>query len=313
MGQLLVPAMIGAGVGAAGGIATGKNPFKAALLGGALGAGGAGLMGAGGAGAAAGTAGTGAGSGLIGGANLSTAGGLGIGSGATGGLGGLGNFFSSIKGVETTPVSFGTGGYASGIGGQAIGGMGTLPGQSLDEILNLNIPKQNLADITSPEAIANNAFSNSKFQSSGLFEPSSFRNLDTGTSVGAPFSTEAFTNNPLMAQQIINNAGQTASTSFLDNLGFGNLSTMDKIGLGKMGLDVGLPNQAQQMIQPETRPVIRGNPEMVSSPLFNVGPNVGMQKGNEIGLPNLMTRMPLTEEELLRLQQQLQTTGYRGR
>jgi hypothetical protein len=270
-------------------------------------------MGAGGAGAAAGTAGTGAGSGLIGGANLSTAGGLGIGSGATGGLGGLGNFFSSIKGVETTPVSFGTGGYASGIGGQAIGGMGTLPGQSLDEILNLNIPKQNLADITSPEAIANNAFSNSKFQSSGLFEPSSFRNLDTGTSVGAPFSTEAFTNNPLMAQQIINNAGQTASTSFLDNLGFGNLSTMDKIGLGKMGLDVGLPNQAQQMIQPETRPVIRGNPEMVSSPLFNVGPNVGMQKGNEIGLPNLMTRMPLTEEELLRLQQQLQTTGYRGR
>jgi hypothetical protein len=313
MGQLLVPAMIGAGVGAAGGIATGKNPFKAALLGGALGAGGAGLMGAGGAGAAAGTAGTGAGSGLIGGANLSTAGGLGIGSGATGGLGGLGNFLSSIRGIETTPVSMGTGGYASGIGGQAIGGMGTLPGQSLDEILNLNIPKQNLADITSPEAIANNAFSNSKFQSSGLFEPSSFRNLDTGTSVGAPFSTEAFTNNPLMAQQIINNAGQTASTSFLDNLGFGNLSTMDKIGLGKMGLDVGLPNQAQQMIQPETRPVIRGNPEMVSSPLFNVGPNVGMQKGNEIGLPNLMTRMPLTEEELLRLQQQLQTTGYRGR
>jgi hypothetical protein len=67
------------------------------------------------------------------------------------------------------------------------------------------------------------------------------------------------------------------------------------------------------MIQPETRPVIRGNPEAVSSPLFNVGPNVGMQKGNEIGLPNLMTRMPLTEEELLRLQQQMQTAGFRGR
>jgi hypothetical protein len=311
MGQLLVPAMIGAGVGAAGGIATGKNPFKAALLGGALGAGGAGLMGAGGAGAAAGTAGTGAGSGLIGGANLSTAGGLGIGSGATGGLGGLGNFFSSIKGVETTPVSFGTGGYASGIGGQAIGSMPV--GQTLQETLGLTIPKQNLADVTSPEAIANSAFP--KFDASG------FRNLGAGptesslmsNSVNAPFSTEAFTNNPLMAQQIANNAGQVASTSFLDNLGFGNLSTMDKIGLGKMGLDVGLPNQAQQMIQPETRPVIRGNPEMVSSPLFNVGPNVGIQQGNEIGLPNLMTRMPLTEEELLRLQQQLQTTGYRGR
>jgi hypothetical protein len=317
MGQLLVPAMIGAGVGAAGGIATGKNPFKAALLGGALGAGGAGLMGAGaagGAGATAGTLGQGAGSGLIGGANLT---GAGVASGAgAGATGGLGNFLSSIRGIETTPVSMGTGGYASGIGGQAIGGSNAMlanlgPGQSLDEILNLNIPKQNLADITSPEAVANSAFP--KFQPSGLFEPSSFRNLDTGTSVGAPFSTEAFTNNPLMAQQIANNAGQTASTSFLDNLGFGNLSTMDKIGLGKMGLDVGLPNQAQQMIQPETRPVIRGNPEMVSSPLFNVGPNVGMQQGNDVGMPNLMTRMPLTEEELLRLQQQLQTTGYRGR
>jgi hypothetical protein len=308
MGQLLVPAMIGAGVGAVGGAVTGKNPFKSALLGGALGAGGAGLMGAGaGAGAATGTVGA---NGLIGGANLSTAGGLGLGSGATSGLG---SFLSNLKGIETTPVNFGTGGYASGIGGQAIGGMGTLPGQSLDEILNLNIPKQNLADITSPEAIANNAFSNSKFQPSGLFEPSSFRNLDTGTSVGAPFSTEAFTNNPLMAQQIANNAGQTVSPSFFDSLGFGNLTTMDKIGLGKMGLDAGFPSQPQQMIQPELRPAIRGNPEMASSPLYNTGPNVGRQPGNEIGIPNLKTIMPLTEEELLRLQQQLQTTGFRGR
>jgi hypothetical protein len=209
----------------------------------------------------------------------------------------------------------GTGGYASGIGGQAIGGTPAIlgPGQSLDEILGYTIPKQNLADITSPEAVANSAFP--KFDASG------FRNLGAGptesslmsNSVNAPFSTEAFTNNPLMSQQIANNAGQVASTSFLDNLGFGNLSTMDKIGLGKTALDVGLPNQAQQMIQPETRPVIRGNPEMVSSPLYNVGPNVGMQQGNDVGMPNLMTRMPLTEEELLRLQQQLQTTGYRGR
>jgi hypothetical protein len=307
MGQLLVPALIGAGVGAVGGAVSGRNPFKSALLGGALGAGGAGLMGAGGAGAAAGTAGTGAGSGLIGGANLSTAGGLGIGSGATGGLGGLGNFFSSIKGVETTPVSFGTGGYASGIGGQAIGGTPAIlgPGQTLQEALGYTIPKQNLADVTSPEAIANSAFRG--------FEPSGFNNLSTGTSVSAPLSTEAFTNNPLMAQQIANNVGQTVSPSFFDSLGLGNLTTMDKINLGKIGIDTGFPSQPQQMIQPETRPVIRGNPEAVSSPLFNVGPNVGMQKGNEIGLPNLMTRMPLTEEELLRLQQQMQTAGFRGR
>jgi hypothetical protein len=306
MGQLLVPAMIGAGVGAVGGAVTGKNPFKSALLGGALGAGGAGLMGAGaGAGAATGTVGA---NGLIGGANLTGAG-LASGTGATSGLG---SFLSNFRGIETTPVNFGTGGYASGIGGQAIGGTPAIlgPGQSLDEILGYTIPKQNLADVTSPEAIANSAFRG--------FEPSGFRNLDTGTSVGAPFSTEAFTNNPLMAQQIANNAGQTASTSFLDNIGnmignpFTDLTSRDKLGLGLQGAS--MLNQPQKMIQPtQVTPITRGNPEAVSSPLFNVGPNVGMQQGNDVGMPNLMTRMPLTEEELLRLQQQLQTTGYRGR
>lgn len=122
MGQLLLPAMIGAGVGAVGGAAMGKNPFKTALLGAGIGAGGAGLLGAGGAaGATAGTVGQGAGAGLIGGANLSTAGGLGLGTGATGAAsGGLGNLLSGIQGVETAPVSFGTGGYASGIGGQVL-------------------------------------------------------------------------------------------------------------------------------------------------------------------------------------------------
>jgi hypothetical protein len=304
MGQLLVPALIGAGVGAVGGAVSGRNPFKSALLGGALGAGGAGLMGAG-AGAATGTVGA---NGLIGGANLTGAG-LASGTGATSGLG---SFLSNFRGIETTPVNFGTGGYASGIGGQAIGGTPAIlgPGQSLDEILGYTIPKQNLADVTSPEAIANSAFRG--------FEPSGFRNLDTGTSVGAPFSTEAFTNNPLMAQQIANNAGQTASTSFLDNIGnmignpFTDLTSRDKLGLGLQGAS--MLNQPQQMIQPtQVTPITRGNPEAVSSPLFNVGPNVGMQQGNDVGMPNLMTRMPLTEEELLRLQQQLQTTGYRGR
>jgi hypothetical protein len=308
---------VGAAIGGGTSLARGKSfgsALQNAAIGGALGGGGSalgGLMGGAGAGAGttAGTLGQGAGTGLIGGANLT---GAGIASGAgTGATSGLGGFLSNIKGIETAPVNFGTGGYASGIGGQAVGNMGTLPGQSLDEILNLNIPKQNLANINSPEAVANSAFP--KFQSSGLFEPSSFRNLDTGTSIGAPFSTEAFTSNPLMSQQIANNAGQVASTSFLDKLGLNNLSTMDKVNIGKTALDVGFPNQPQQMIQPETRPVIRGNPDMVSTPLYNVGPNVGMQEGNELGLPNLLSRMPLTEEELLRLQQQMQTTGFRGR
>jgi hypothetical protein len=298
MGQLLVPAMIGAGVGALGGAATGKNPFKTALLGAGLGAGGAGLMGAGaGAGATAGTVGT---NGLIGGANLT---GAGVASGAgAGATGGLGNFLSSIKGIETAPVNFGTGGYASGI---TSGFPAALEGQSLEQMLGYTIPKQNLANAVSPEVVANSGFPQ--------FDPSGFRNLSAGPNVSAPFSTEAFTNNPLMSQQIANNAGQVASTSFLDKLGLSNLSTMDKVGLGKTALDVGFPNQPQQMIQPETRPVIRGNPESASSPLYNTGPNVNMQQGNDVGIPNLKTTIPLTEDELLKLQQALQTTGYRGR
>lgn len=302
---------VGAAIGGGTSLARGKSfgsALQSAALGGALGGGGSalgGLMsGAGaGVGTTAGTLGQGAGSGLIGGANLT---GAGIASGAgTGATSGLGSFLSNIKGIETAPVNFGTGGYASGIGGQAVGNMGTLPGQSLEEVLGYTIPKQNLADVTSPEAIANSAFRG--------FEPSSFRNLDTGTSVSAPFSTEAFTNNPLMSQQIANNAGQVASTSFLDKMGLGNLSTMDKVNIGKMGLDAGFPNQAQQMIQPQVIPITRGNPDMVSTSLYDVAPNVAMQKGNDIGLPNLLSKIPLTEEELLRLQQQLQTTGYRGR
>jgi hypothetical protein len=67
------------------------------------------------------------------------------------------------------------------------------------------------------------------------------------------------------------------------------------------------------MQTPPLMPITRGNPEMVSSPLSNVAPNVLPVQENKLGLTNLMTRMPLTEEELLRLQQQLQTTGYRGR
>jgi hypothetical protein len=62
----------------------------------------------------------------------------------------------------------------------------------------------------------------------------------------------------------------------------------------------------QQMQTPPLMPITRGNPEMVSSPLFNVAPNVGMQE-------NLETNIPLTDEEILRLQQMLQTTGFRGR
>ena len=65
MGQMLIPAAIGAGIGAVGGAAMGKNPLKTALLGAGIGAGGAGLFG-GSAAAGAGAAEAGAGTGMFG-------------------------------------------------------------------------------------------------------------------------------------------------------------------------------------------------------------------------------------------------------
>lgn len=238
MGQLLVPAMIGAGVGAAGGALTGQNPFKAALLGAGLGAGGAGLMGAGGAaagaGAAAGTAGTGAGAGLVGGANLTGAG-LAAGTGA--------------------------GTFAPAIGTVAPSMLGT-------PMLN--------ASLLTPGAMA------------GLgATPSVYGGLGASSLLD---QTGAF---------LANNIGNPLT----------NMSTMDKINLGAKGFDA-LNQQPQPMQVPPVQPITRGNPEMVSSPLFNVAPNVGMQEGNDVGMPNLMTRMPLSDEEKMRLQQLAQ--GYRG-
>ena len=211
MGQLLVPALIGGGIGAAGGAISGQNPFKAALLGAGLGAGGAGLMGAAG--------GTGAAT-AAGGADLAA-----------------GTVAPAILGTPTLNASLLTPGAMSGLGAtpSVYGGLGA----------------SSLLDQT------------------GAF---------LTNNIGNPFT---------------------------------NMSTMDKLKLGATGLNMLSPPPQQQMQAPPVQPITQGNPEMVSTPLMNVGPNVGMQKGNEIGLPNLMTRMPLTDEEILRLQQ-LAQQGYRG-
>jgi len=195
MGQLLVPAMIGAGVGAVGGAATGANPFKTALLGAGLGAGGAGLMGAGAAGGA--TAATAAG-----GADLAA-----------------GTVAPAILGTPTLNASLLTPGAMAGLGAtpSVYGGLGA----------------SSLLDKT------------------GAF---------LTNNIGNPFT---------------------------------NMSTMDKINLGAKGFDALNQPQQQQMQAPPVMPITRGNPDMVSSPLYNVAPNVGKQQGNEIGLPNLLSRMPL--------------------
>jgi hypothetical protein len=211
MGQLLVPAMIGGGIGALGGAVTGNNPFKTALLGAGLGAGGAGLMGAGAAGGAgAATA--------AGGADLAA-----------------GTVAPAILGTPTLNASLLTPGAMAGLGAtpSVYGGLGA----------------------------------------SSLLD-----------------QTGAF---------LSNNIGNPLSS----------LTARDKLGLGLQGASM-LNQPPQQMQTPPLMPITRGNPEMVSSPLMNVAPNVGMQQGNDIGLPNLMTRMPLTDEEKMRLQQLAQ--GYRG-
>jgi len=214
---MLVPAMIGAGVGAAGGALTGANPFKTALLGAGLGAGGAGLM---------------------------------------GGAGGIG-----AGGATATGAAGSAGTFAPALGTVAPSILGT-------PMLN--------ASLLTPGAMA------------GLgATPSVYGGLGASSLLD---QTGAF---------LANNIGNP----------FTNMSTMDKINLGAKGFDA--LNQPQQPMQvPPVQPITRGNPEMVSSPLFNVAPNVGMQEGNDVGMPNLMTRMPLSDEEKMRLQQLAQ--GYRG-
>lgn len=208
MGQLLVPAMIGAGVGAVGGAVSGRNPLKTALLGAGLGAGGAGLMGAGGAAGGATAAG---------GADLAA-----------------GTVAPAILGTPTLNASLLTPSAMAGLGAtpSVYGGLGA----------------------------------------SSLLD-----------------QTGAF---------LANNIGNPLST----------LSTRDKLGLGLQG--IGMLNQPQQPIQSSQGQIKPGNPEAVSTPLFNVAPTITSQE-NAIGLPNLKTTIPLTDEEKLRLQQ-LAQYGYRG-
>jgi hypothetical protein len=258
MGQLLVPAMIGAGVGAAGGAISGRNPFKSALLGGALGAGGAGLMGAAGAGAAttAQTAAEAAKEGLLGTAA------------ATQGASNMGNIGMANM--------FNTG------AGTALGQAGTYA-QGLNP--ELYTGSQGMFDVAKGSTLGYDPSflggqGQATFAGGGGYDPSFLGRISEGIgSIGNPFT---------------------------------DLTSRDKLGLGLQG--VGMLNQPQQQMEvPPVQPITRGNPEMVSSPLFNVAPNVGMQEGNDIGLPNLETNIPLTDEEILRLQQMLQTTGFRGR
>lgn len=284
MGQLLVPALVGAGVGAVGGAATGNNPFKTALLGAGLGAGGAGLLGAGSTGATTGIVGT---TGEIGSSLATTAGGLGTKAGASSGLGSL---LSGIKGVETAPVSFGTGGYVSGIGGQVIPQVAS---STIPSVANASTVPFGSTEFISPytqEGIVNFADG-----TQSTFAPDY---VSSGVNYGA--NAPDFT--PVLGKSV-GATGGGYNPSFFGRVGdmignpFTDLTARDKLGIGLQG--AGMLMQPQQMIQPQVQPIKQGNPEMVSTPLMNVSPNVNPQD------------KPLTEEELLRLKQ-LAQYGYRG-
>lgn len=158
MGAMLVPALIGAGVGAVGGAAMGKNPFTTAMLGAGVGltGGAGGLFGAASVPAtAAGTAGAIGTTGEIGGSLLSTAGGLGSGSialpaatsGALSGqsiLAGQGSNFTgagmmgAVNNVATVPSSL-----LSSVGaGGAMTNAGAIPLTTMDKVGNYfsNLP-----------------------------------------------------------------------------------------------------------------------------------------------------------------------------
>jgi hypothetical protein len=280
---------VGAALGGGTSLAQGKgfgSALKSAAIGGALGGGGSAL------------------GGLMGGAGA---------TGAAGGASTGSGLLSGFQGVATTPVSMGTGGFASGIGGQVI------PNVAANVAPVIGTAAQTATQNFIPQHLVGNSTGMANYVPGGPYMPGDALNFVENTPYmpGASSVASAPNFTPVLGKS----AGATGggyNPSFFGRMGdmIGNplssLSTSDKVGIGLKSVD--LFNQPQQqMPTPQVMPVIPGNPALVSAPLYNVAPNVGMQEGNELGLPNLLSRMPLTEEELLRLQQQMQTTGYRGR
>jgi len=272
---------VGAALSGGTSLAQGKgfgSALKSAAIGGALGGGGSylgGLMG--GAGAAGGAS---SGSGLLSGLKGVEAVVPSLGSGGYAALGQ--NALGPIGGAATGGINFGANGINSTLGGTNL----PLSGQGINNLASYANPLTNVAE--NSIGIGTQGLGGASVNL-GNIGGSDIRRLavDTPLSFGDKFT------------DMINNP-------------FSSLSTSDKVGLGLKATDLAMRPE-ERMPPPQVIPVIPGNPALVSTSTYNVAPNVSMQEGNELGLPNLLSRMPLTEEELLRLQQQMQTTGFRGR
>ena len=238
-------------------------------------------------------------------------GGLMSGAGAAGGATGGSGLLSGLQGVATTPVSFGTGGFASGIGGQVI------PNVAANVAPVIGTAAQTATQNFIPQHLVGNSTGMANYVPGGPFNPGDVSNFVENTPF-MPNASQAVTSAPNFTPVLGRSAGYTGggqgSGGFFGGIQdmFGGLSTSDKLGIGLKATDLAMRPE-ERMPPPQVNPIIPGNPALVSAPLYNVAPNVGMQEGNDMALPNLLSRMPLTEEELLRLQREMQTTGFRGR
>jgi hypothetical protein len=237
-------------------------------------------------------------------------GGLMSGAGAAGGATGGSGLLSNLQGVATTPVSFGTGGYASGIGGQVIPNVANVAPV-------IGTAAQTATQNFIPQHLVGNSTGMANYVPGGPFNPGDVSNFVENTPY-MPGASRAVISAPNFTPVLGRSAGYTGggqgSGGFFGGIQdmFGGLSTSDKLGIGLKATDLAMRPE-ERMPPPQVNPVIPGNPALVSTSTYNVAPNVGMQEGNDRALPNLLSRMPLTEEEILRLQREMQTTGFRGR
>ena len=252
MGQMLVPALIGAGVGAVGGAAMGKNPFKTALLGAGVGA-------------------TGGATGLFGGAGA---------AGATGATTGIQLAQAPlVEGLATslTPTVVGGSGAAgiTGLGTQALGGAGITG-------LGSGTLGAGGAAITGLNSIP----------------------LDAAVNYGN--MSRLAVDTPLSFGERLSNVGSDMFSYAKENPKslLGDINTISSMSGNADAQNQQRLNQAAQIGQ--TPSISQGNYNPSSS-LMNVSPNSNPSPSKN-GLLDMMARIPMTDEEKMRLQQ----LGYRG-
>jgi len=189
--------------------------------------------------------------------------------------------WTGLRDGSSTPVSLGTGGYASGIGGQIIPNVAA-----------------NVAPIASTASTV--PFGSTEFISP--YTKEGITNFAEGTtstfapdylSSGAQYATNApsFSLDKSMLGKSADFTGGGYNPSFFGRMGdmIGNplssLSTSDKVGLGLKATDLAMQPE-ERMPSPQVMPVIPGNPALVSAPLYNAAPPDGLRNSRAISLDN---------------------------